>query len=653
MTISKLRINDIVARLRHTELFGELSPSSLRDVAETMDTVTCAPGDIIVKEGDRGDTLYILTSGLLRVERQTNHGKDTLGEIHKGGFFGEFALLESTERSATIEALSPSRLLTLSRNDLLRIFKSNPGVEESINTVLNRRKSAGGQPVPPTRKVKQEAISTFFQDLDPQVIDTIANEFEWVWLPNGQQLLREGEPGDALYLLLNGQLRVTTTKNDEESFIGIVGPGEWVGEMSLISDNPHSANVTATASSELLRLQRSDFEKLMNVHESLLGSFSRMIQSRISQRVRIEQSIDRENRRPPLTLERCEDTIRTEDLILRNYKITDGYHRLSLDLAEVLGATDVNWPAFGAHASKSAGFTIRKEEISSLPVASNLFSGAGRKIIPKFFIQFIDETLEWVSDSISDGNLRIYGDMAPVIVRFIEFMKTDHSSDRQKMLEFLSTLKPGQSEKDGQDLLGQAMLAWYDAAAEESPKRTSELMLIGNARMGLHEQIRIQPDIEQALGAPLKNRIGDELSRNVATWTSKFPGFLKNSVRSSSGKIERITMERVSSLIRKVITKRMMMLRLPDLDLKLGSDVSVLDKELIYPVTLKSLKEPELVQLFNEYAKNRSDVAGSGAADWVNLNDRMNFILHLFRSHQQNHSLYKIPLTGDELILID
>lgn len=653
MTEHKMNISDKVARLRHTELFGELNPTSLRKIAEMMDTVSYSPGDIIFNEGDEGDSFYILTSGLLRVERKTKHGKDILGEIHKGGFFGEFALLESTPRSATIEVLSPSTLLTLSGSDLLSLFIKNSTLESSIKTVLDRRKKAGGQPVPPPQSEIKKVITTFFSDLDQESIDTISDEFEWLWLPNGQQLIKEGESGDALYFLLKGQLRVTTDKKGSEFFIGITAPGEWVGEMSLISDNPHSANVSATTSSELLRLKRSDFNKLIEEYSHLTGKFSQLIQSRISQRVRFEQSIQPENRRQSLTLQLCEDTIRTEDLIVRNYKITDGYHRLALDLADVLGATDVNWPAFGAHASKSAGFTIRKEEIDSSYLGKLLYSGPGKKITPKQIECFMNETIEWVSESISDGNLRIFGDMAPVIVRFIEFMKTDQKNDRSNMLAFLNTLVPGKSEHDGQDLLGQALLAWYDASIEDSPKRTSELMLLGNARMGLHEQIRIQPDIEQALGAPLKNRIGDEFSINIEKWSSNFPSFIKSRLNNSTGRLEHKVMDNLQSFIRKIITKRMMMLRLPDLNLKLSSDVPALDESLVYPLTLKSLSEPELIQLFKKYTLNESDVSGSGAADWVSLHDRMNFILHLFRSHQQNHALYNIPLTHDEISLIE
>ena len=74
----------------------------------------------------------------------------------------------------------------------------------------------------------------------------------------------------------------------------------------------------------------------------------------------------------------------------------------------------------------------------------------------------------------------------------------------------------------------------------------------------------------------------------------------------------------------------------------LGDDVPVLDDRNFYPDTLQYLEEPALTELFETYTKNRHSVEGSGAGDWVNLGDRMNFILHLFRSHQQNYLLLMI-----------
>ena len=59
----------------------------------------------MVEEGGDGDALYVVTSGLLRVWHSPAGRPELLGEIHKGGFFGEYALLESTPRNATVEAV--------------------------------------------------------------------------------------------------------------------------------------------------------------------------------------------------------------------------------------------------------------------------------------------------------------------------------------------------------------------------------------------------------------------------------------------------------------------------------------------------------------------------------------------------------------------
>ena len=644
---------DIIARLRHTEIFENLNRSSLRHISEVITIVTYHPGDIILEEGEKGDCLYIVTTGLLRVTRSTDRGKTRLGEIHKGGFFGEFTLFNSVERNATIEAVSSSELLRIARKDVVKLFEKNPRLEAHLRKVLEKREKAGGQPIPLSKSKKRESLESFFGDLDKVTLDKLTEEFEWVWLPNSQVLLREGKSGDALYIVLKGQLRVTTTKDDgSETFIGLISPGQLVGEMSLVSDKPHSATVEATSSVELLRLKRDDFDKLLSHHAAIMSRFSEIIQNRISQRVHFEQKITKKDRRPPLTPDICEQILRTDDLVLRNYRITDGYHRLSLDLAEVLGATDLNWPAFGAHASKSAGFTIRKEEFRTSSIFINIIKYSIWRIAPSSMIQLLDDTTEWVSEAISDGNLRIFGDMAPIIARFVEFMRTDSAQYRHNMLSFLGTLKPGPSEENGQDLLGQALLAWYDASQELSPQRTSELMLLGNARMGLHEQIRIQPDIEQALGAPLKNQVGDELSRSIDEWYTFLPTSLKRIIRKYTNKLELVVVKRLSKFIRRIITKRMMKLRLPDYEMTLSEDIPKLNETSIYPSNLKELKEPELIELFARYTDNSSNTIGSGAEDWGQLEDRMNFILHLFRAYQQNHSLYQIPLNEKELDLL-
>ncbi|MAO64854.1 MAG: hypothetical protein CL666_07620 [Balneola sp.] len=639
---------EIIARLRNTQLFRDLAPAVLRKMAEVSMPVHFSPGEIIVQEGEQGDALYILAYGLLRVTRKTDRGSMNLGMIHKGGFFGEFALMESVKRTATVKAVSPSMLFKISRSDLISFFKRNPAVEDEIMEVLDRRKAEGGEPIPPAISVIKEMIADFLHHPKKEIVELLSREVEWVWCPRGEYLLREKEEGDAFYIVIDGQLRVTKARNGEEAFIGLISDGQMIGEMTVFSGGTNTANVQAVGSSKLLKFRNPDIRELVDRHQVLKKEFRDLMERRVSQGERLIRKIaEDEQDEGSLTLAYCEEVLRTEDLISRNYKITDGYYRLALDLANVLGEKDVNWPAFGAHASNSAGFTIRKEELRGMQEGHWFLKFGGLKWAPEKLIRFMEDVVEWVSDSISDGNLRIFGDMAPVIVRFIEFMRTDDATDRSKMYDFLETLKPGKSEEDGQDLLGLALLAWYDASQEEDPKRKSELMLLGNARMGLHEQIRIQPDLEQALGAPLKNHVGDELSRSMRSYTKFFPPILQKRLNHTASRVEKSLKEQVSALVRKIITKEMMSLHIPGKKLMLGDDVPVLDDRNFYPDTLQYLEEPALTELFETYTKNRHSVEGSGAGDWVNLGDRMNFILHLFRSHQQNYLLYQDPLPED------
>lgn len=638
---------EIIARLRNTQLFRDLGPAVIRKMAEVSIPIHFSPGDIIVQEGERGDSLFILAYGLLRVRRKTDKGSMNLGMIHKGGFFGEFALMESVKRTATVEAVSPSMLFKISRSDLVSFFEVNPAVEEEILEVLDRRKSEGGEPVPPAISSIKEMIAEFFHHPKKEIVELLSSEVEWVWCPRGEYLLREHEVGNAFYIVIDGQLRVTKTRNGEEAFIGLISDGQMIGEMTVFSGGLNTANVQAVGASKLLKFRNTDIKKLVAQHPALKQKFRDMMEQRVSQGERLIGRIaENKHGESSLTLTYCEEVLRTEDLISRNYKITEGYYRLALDLANVLGEKDVNWPAFGAHASNSAGFTIRKEELRRIEEGQRFLKFGGLKWAPEKLIRFMEDVVEWVSESISDGNLRIFGDMAPVIVRFIEFMRTDEASDRSKMFDFLETLKSGKSEDNGQDLLGQALLAWYDASQEEDPKRKSELMLLGNSRMGLHEQIRIQPDLEQALGAPLKNHVGDELSRAIRSYTTFFPPLIQKRLDRTASRVEQSLKEKVSALVRKLITKQMMSLHIPGKQLMLGNDVPVLNDRNFYPATLQDLEEPDLIELFETYTKNHHSIEGSGAADWVNLTDRMNFILHLFRSYQQNYSLYEDPLPG-------
>lgn len=127
---------------------------------------------------------------------------------------------------------------------------------------------------------------SFFRQLDLAAAETLAADGDWYSLPGGRQLFLEGERSEAFYLVISGRLIVVRRRGDEEAVLGYIRAGEPVGEMSLLSDTPHSASVFALRDTEVLALPRPAFERLL--HES--GDFASALARAVLARSREAQS---------------------------------------------------------------------------------------------------------------------------------------------------------------------------------------------------------------------------------------------------------------------------------------------------------------------------------------------------------------------------
>src|SRR5262249_35794726 len=115
--------------------------------------------------------------------------------------------------------------------------------------------------------------TTLFAGCSRQELRNVAAACREESLPEGHVLIREGERGREFYVLLDGTVEVR--QNGQK--IGLLGPGEWVGEVALISQVPRTATVVTTSPVDLLVLTDHAFQQLLNdvpsiaakVHESL------------------------------------------------------------------------------------------------------------------------------------------------------------------------------------------------------------------------------------------------------------------------------------------------------------------------------------------------------------------------------------------------
>ena len=131
---------DTAALLRGVPLFNELTEHDLERIARVAVPRTYPAGTIILREGDPGDTCYVLRAGLARVTRQHADGRSiTLTNLGPGEIFGELAMFGGEVRSATVEAVDDVRAVALLAADLKRLLSEHPEIAVKLLGALSGR----------------------------------------------------------------------------------------------------------------------------------------------------------------------------------------------------------------------------------------------------------------------------------------------------------------------------------------------------------------------------------------------------------------------------------------------------------------------------------------------------------------------------------
>jgi hypothetical protein len=234
----------------------------------------------------------------------------------------------------------------------------------------------------------------------------------------------------------------------------------------------------------------------------------------------------------------------------------------------------------------------------------------------------------------------------------IRAFQHDEHYDREKLTRFLTRFDRGPTEAGGQDTLAEALTHYYEAMFERSPKRKAELVLLGNIKVGLHEQIRLQPNIVAALNAPLVVGLDDPFVQRVTTRLVRLaPDSVEAALRRRGGALERALLGSTAGTWRRLVTRSVMTIKLPYGELRLGDEVPELPTDVLFPDVLQVLELPELVRVVARYAGSAEGMSRP-AADWGVLDDRMRFIVTLFRSRQRSLELFTQPFLYEQLLEI-
>jgi CRP/FNR family cyclic AMP-dependent transcriptional regulator len=121
------------AYLSSITLFSRLTVDELRVVAGRLKHQSFGSGEVIFKQSEPGDAMFIIQSGRVRIYAEHEGEKQlTLNVYGEGDFFGEFSIIDGEPRSASAEAVEPTQALVLRHQDLIAILGEHPDISISL-----------------------------------------------------------------------------------------------------------------------------------------------------------------------------------------------------------------------------------------------------------------------------------------------------------------------------------------------------------------------------------------------------------------------------------------------------------------------------------------------------------------------------------------
>jgi CRP-like cAMP-binding protein len=262
-------------------LFSELPADAFARLLAAVKLRRCRPGEVLIAEGAASHAFFVLARGQVVVERGlAQGGVQRLARLHAGAIFGERALVASAPRTATVRAVVDCDLLELDREAL----EAAADDVAALTQVLHRF----------TRdRLLQNLLASarLFRPLDRRQRRDLARRFTAHEAAAGTPLVRRGEEGRGLFVVLSGAAEVWTTEADGDRVsLALLGPGEVFGEISLLHATTASANVTAAEDSTVLFLARAYFTRLVEAVPEIAAYVQELGEERLMDtRLRLEE----------------------------------------------------------------------------------------------------------------------------------------------------------------------------------------------------------------------------------------------------------------------------------------------------------------------------------------------------------------------------
>ncbi len=234
-------------------LFSELPADAFAGVLDALKLIRTRPGEAVLRQGDAGQSFYVLARGEVRVTRTGDSGEGILlATLHDGAIFGEMALVSAAPRSATVTAATDCDLLEFDRDALAAASREIGTIARALDKFTRERLLAN-----------LLSTAALFRPLDRTQRFDLMRRFTAHDMGAGSDIIREGQPGTGLFVVLSGEVDVSKRDGEEKVLLATLTPGDVFGEIALLNESGATATVTAATNCTVLFLAREYFQRLM------------------------------------------------------------------------------------------------------------------------------------------------------------------------------------------------------------------------------------------------------------------------------------------------------------------------------------------------------------------------------------------------------
>jgi CRP-like cAMP-binding protein len=263
--------SDFPSQFPPVPLLSELQPAAFARVLSTVRVHRLAHGAAVVREGEPGTSFFLVASGHVRVYNTDALGKQTeLARLGEGALFGELALVAAQPRSASVEVVGEADLLELGADALRAAAGELPQLAEALDRFTRERLLKN-----------LLATSPLFRPFSPQQRVDLARRFSGHDVAPGTAIIREGDPGRGLYVVLAGEVEVVKGDEPFEATLATLRSGDVFGEIALIRGTPAVATVRAARPTTVLFLAREYFERLIGALPEMRAFFENLTEERL------------------------------------------------------------------------------------------------------------------------------------------------------------------------------------------------------------------------------------------------------------------------------------------------------------------------------------------------------------------------------------